>query len=89
MDADGRPFKSLLESSNQLQIPIYQRTYDWGNQHCKQLYDDVVEAGRSNKFHCMGAITLAMRTRQPQRYGAIKLSMGNSASHRLCYCYEL
>ena len=65
MNAHDEILKSLLATGIQLQIPIYQRTYDWGKQHCKQLYDDIVKAGRSGRFHFIGAVTLSTHQRQP------------------------
>lgn len=49
----------LLEGNRQFVVPIYQRTYDWYNVHCKQLYDDIVEVGNAedNLTHFIGAIT--------------------------------
>lgn len=40
-------------------MPIYQRTYDWGEDHCRQLYQDIVHAGQSDDdpTYFMGAIT--------------------------------
>lgn len=38
-------------------IPVYQRNYDWRNEHCRQLFDDlikVIEKGR--KSHFFGSI---------------------------------
>ena len=30
-------------------IPVYQRNYDWKQENCKQLFDDLVQAIRENK----------------------------------------
>ena len=57
MNAKDIILRNLLEGRIQLQIPIYQRTYDWNKQNCRQLYDDIVNAGRAEKFHFIGAIT--------------------------------
>lgn len=34
-------------------IPVYQRKYDWRQENCRQLYDDlkkVIQTGRSSHF---------------------------------------
>jgi len=38
----------FLQNSSQFIIPIYQRTYSWEPEHCRQLWDDVIRAGKSN-----------------------------------------
>lgn len=30
-------------------IPVYQRNYDWKQENCKQLFDDLVQVTRGNK----------------------------------------
>ena len=65
MNAKDIKFKDLMEKSIQLQIPIYQRTYDWEEKHCRQIYDDIVSAGRNAMFHFIGAITSSGREEQP------------------------
>ena len=59
MEIGKRSMKDLLVGNQQFIVPIYQRTYDWDNDHCKQLYDDIVHAGQNNatSTHFMGAIT--------------------------------
>ena len=65
MNAKDIKLRDLLERRIQLQVPIYQRTYDWQERHSKQLYDDIVNAGRERKFHFVGAITYSGREEQP------------------------
>ena len=36
----------LLKVCNQFVVPIYQRSYSWGEPECRQLWDDVVRAGQ-------------------------------------------
>ncbi|ACD48307.1 DUF262 and DUF1524 domain-containing protein [Helicobacter pylori] len=42
----------------QLVIPIYQRVYSWGNEQCKQLWDDIIKTGGNDqiKGHFIGSI---------------------------------
>lgn len=38
-------------------IPVYQRNYDWKNENCKQLYDDLVKVVKNKrKSHFFGSI---------------------------------
>jgi len=40
-----------------LQIPVYQRNYEWKEQQCKQLFDDLVKVVRNNrKTHFFGSL---------------------------------
>lgn len=59
MEAREGRLRELLVGNLQFIVPIYQRTYDWGKEHCRQLYDDIVQAGLSggDPAHFMGAIT--------------------------------
>ena len=51
---------SLLEymsSKKRFVIPVYQRNYDWKNEQCKQLFDDLVRLKTSGrKSHFFGCI---------------------------------
>ena len=59
MKVDEERLTKLLEGNRQFVVPIYQRTYDWHDFHCKQLYDDIAEVGSSEDdlTHFIGAIT--------------------------------
>ncbi len=48
----------FLKKSPQFVIPIYQRTYSWTEKECRQLWDDIVRCGSSNKIavHFVGSI---------------------------------
>jgi uncharacterized protein with ParB-like and HNH nuclease domain/predicted transport protein len=37
----------FLQNSSQFIIPIYQRTYSWQPEHCRQLWEDIIRAGKS------------------------------------------
>ncbi|MDR2526530.1 MAG: DUF262 domain-containing HNH endonuclease family protein, partial [Rickettsiales bacterium] len=42
---------------NNLIIPVYQRNYDWEYEHCKTLYDDIVDLiGKDKRNHYIGPI---------------------------------
>jgi uncharacterized protein with ParB-like and HNH nuclease domain/predicted transport protein len=48
----------FLKKSPQFVIPIYQRTYSWSEKECRQLWDDIVRCGSSDKIavHFVGSI---------------------------------
>lgn len=46
----------LSKTDTQFVIPIYQRNYDWKINHCQQLIDDILEAGKQEKVHFIGSI---------------------------------
>lgn len=48
----------LASNKTQFVIPVYQRNYDWTTGQCKQLLDDILEAGSHKKInaHFIGSI---------------------------------
>ncbi|MCL5067208.1 MAG: DUF262 domain-containing protein, partial [Thaumarchaeota archaeon] len=48
----------FLKKSDQFVIPIYQRTYSWGERECRQLWNDIVFAGKRQESgaHFVGSI---------------------------------
>lgn len=58
MTANQARLLDFLLKAQHFQIPIYQRTYSWTEQHCRQLWEDLIRAGRSSgiKSHFLGAI---------------------------------
>jgi uncharacterized protein with ParB-like and HNH nuclease domain len=48
----------FLQNSSQFIIPIYQRTYSWELEQCRQLWDDILRAGKSDSasVHFVGSI---------------------------------
>ena len=48
----------FLRNSPQFVIPIYQRTYSWGERECRQLWDDVLRTGSDDDIpaHFLGSI---------------------------------
>lgn len=52
-----RVLGELIETNKrQFVIPVYQRNYDWGKQHCKKLYDDIISVYELDRFHFIGSI---------------------------------
>ena len=46
MKATETKLLQFLGSPEQYDIPIYQRTYSWNRTHCRQLWEDILRAGR-------------------------------------------
>ena len=58
MKATEARLLEFLKRSPQLVIPIYQRTYSWTERECRQLWNDIVRTGRSDRIsaHFVGSI---------------------------------
>lgn len=61
MKASPRQLSKFLQTQDtQFVIPIYQRNYDWNEDHCKQLLEDIIEVGKTSKeeqrMHFIGSI---------------------------------
>lgn len=58
MKATEAKLLDFLKKSPQFVIPIYQRTYSWTEPQCRQLWDDILRAGRSEDIsaHFIGSI---------------------------------
>ena len=55
MKATEANLLKFLRKSPQFVIPIYQRTYSWTEKECRQLWDDIVRCGSSEKVARAGA----------------------------------
>lgn len=53
-------YKFLQRQETQFVIPIYQRNYDWSEEQCQQLFDDITDIGKAPKenanVHFIGSI---------------------------------
>ena len=58
MKANELPITNFLQSPNvQFVIPVYQRNYDWTNNECKELINDVIAVEKYNRgTHFIGSI---------------------------------
>lgn len=65
MHAQETTFSKLVQGEKQFQVPLYQRTYSWGEEELKRLWDDVTElvedrlGGQSPAAHFLGSVVLA------------------------------
>lgn len=41
--------------NTQFVIPVYQRVYSWGEKECRDLWEDVMRAGRNDQPHFIGS----------------------------------
>ncbi len=58
MQAKETSFLKLLQGPNQFRVPIFQRRYSWKEQHCEQLWNDVLDIGKNDEIrsHFLGSI---------------------------------
>ncbi len=58
MKATEAKLLDLLKKAPQFVIPIYQRTYSWKEEECRQLWDDIVRTGDNDAIsvHFIGSI---------------------------------
>ena len=58
MKATEARLLDFLKRSQQFVIPIYQRTYSWTEQQCRQLWDDIIRAGKRDDIsaHFIGSV---------------------------------
>lgn len=57
MDAGKKILLDLLTGSLRFVVPVYQRRYSWGEAQCRQLWADIVTAGRHpDRAHFTGSI---------------------------------
>lgn len=44
---------------NQYSIPVYQRNYEWSQEQCTKLFEDILAAHRNDHYHFTGSIIYA------------------------------
>lgn len=55
MNGQGKLLTHYLKNADKLIIPVYQRNYDWREEHCKKLYQDLVRTIQNKKrWHFFG-----------------------------------
>lgn len=65
MRAQEITFLKLVQGDKQFQVPLYQRTYSWGKEQLKRLWEDVGElvdqhlSGETTAPHFLGSVVLA------------------------------
>ena len=58
MQAKQASLLGFLKNAPQFAIPIYQRTYSWTERECRQLWNDILRAGREKEVgaHFVGSV---------------------------------
>ena len=58
MKATEARLLDFLKRTPQFIIPVYQRTYNWTQRECQQLWDDILRTGRSEEIpaHFIGSV---------------------------------
>ena len=49
MNGQGKLLTHYLKNADKLIIPVYQRNYDWREEHCRKLYQDLVRTIQNKK----------------------------------------
>lgn len=56
----GRIINDFIEpNKRQYSIPVYQRNYEWADEQCRKLFQDIVDAHKNDKSHFCGSIVYA------------------------------
>ncbi len=53
---------NFLREAKQITIPIFQRPYCWTEKECKQLWDDLIVAGKKGRTHFFGSIVFRVES---------------------------
>ena len=57
----GRIINDFIEpNKRQYAIPVYQRNYEWSREQCVKLFEDIVEAYKSDNNHFCGSVVYAL-----------------------------
>lgn len=57
----GRIINDFVEpNKKQYAIPVYQRNYEWPREQCVKLFDDIVQAYKSDRNHFCGSVVYAL-----------------------------
>ena len=57
----GRIMNNFIEQNKrQYAIPVYQRNYEWAEDQCVRLFEDIVAAARSEREHFCGSVVYSL-----------------------------
>ena len=70
MKGDAQPLIKFFDGSDKrFIIPLYQRNYDWKEENCQQLFQDLLKLHESNrKTHFFGSIVSSIQSGTEDRY---------------------
>ena len=80
MKAVEANFLKFLKKSDQLEVPIYQRTYSWTRPECLQLWNDIVRAVRRGRRRPLHRLDRLHRHRHLPGHAARTRSRSSTAS---------
>lgn len=46
-------------NKKQYVIPVYQRNYEWAEEHCTKLFEDIITAHEEDRYHFTGSVVYA------------------------------
>ncbi|MDF7672284.1 DUF262 domain-containing protein [Lactobacillus sp. ESL0701] len=55
-------FDFLSQNKTIFEIPVFQRNYEWDEEQCEQLFNDLVLASQNNRDHFIGTIVYVSET---------------------------
>ena len=58
MRAMNRPFTRIIDGASQFVVPVFQRDYSWTEEHCEQLWGDILGIAQapSDRGHFLGSL---------------------------------
>ncbi len=59
LTAEQKSILKIFKIEEQYIIPVYQRPYSWGYDHCFQLYNDLFDAYKAKEDYFIGNIIIA------------------------------
>ena len=70
MKGDAQPLIKFFDGSDKrFIIPLYQRNYDWKEENCEQLFQDLMELHNSDrKSHFFGSIVSSIQSGTEDRF---------------------
>ena len=70
MKGEAQPLIKFFDGSDKrFIIPLYQRNYDWKEEHCEQLFQDLIKLnGSERKSHFFGSIVSSIQSGTEDRF---------------------
>ena len=62
MEAHEVNLAEFIGDKKTLVIPVYQRKYDWQQEHCQQLFSDIKKIIETDKSHFLGTLVYQEKT---------------------------
>ena len=64
MHAINRPFPSIINGATQFVVPVFQRDYGWTEEHCDQLWQDILHIAQepTERGHFIGSLVYVSLT---------------------------